>query len=67
MTVPETANASANHDDFRRAVAHVRAHYPTDVFPEDGTSIDCATARFARGLCDEIVRLADEYAADRQD
>ncbi len=24
------------------------AHYPTDVFPEKGTSPDCAGARFAR-------------------
>ncbi len=53
--------------DLRWAIQHVRAHYPTDIFPEDGPSLDCKTARFARGLCDEIIRLAQEKADDADD
>jgi hypothetical protein len=33
---------------FLAALAIVKARYPRDVFPEDGTSLDCKTARLIR-------------------
>lgn len=45
-------------------LAKHEAKYPLDLFPEEGTSQDCATARFARGLIhsilDEMVELAEK-------
>ncbi len=45
---------------WKKAVADGRAHYPTDVFPEDGKSLDCKSAAFARGLFDQVVEDAEE-------
>ena len=53
------AGSMSEADAFRVAVTTVRAHYPEDIFPPDGKSIDCATARFARGLCDTITETAE--------
>lgn len=36
-------------------LAKHEAKYPLDLFPEDGTSQDCATARFARWLIHSII------------
>lgn len=46
--------------DWAWAVEEMRRSYR--VFPEDGTSLDANTARFARYLCDQIKRLAQDRA-----
>ncbi len=47
---------------YAKAIAEVRSWYPEDVFPPTGKSLDAKSAQFARVLCDEIERLADEKA-----
>jgi len=45
------------------------SHYPTDIFPENGTSQDCAGARFARTLIKAIrhdVKQANADISDRR-
>jgi hypothetical protein len=37
-----------------------RSAYPTDVFPEDGESIDCKSAKMARHTCDVLIELMKE-------
>ncbi len=41
-------------------IQKVRSMYPTDIFPENGESLDCKSARMARLTCDNIAR---EFAA----
>ena len=44
------------------AVSHycnkVKERYPEDVFPPDGNSLDCKSARMARLTCDNIIEEA---------
>ena len=40
---------------WEQAVKNVRERYPTDVFPETGTSQDSQSARLCRQTCDNIV------------
>lgn len=39
-----------------QACDDVAARYPTDVFPEDGQSLDCKSARMARLTAENIKR-----------
>lgn len=32
----------------------IKNRYPEDIFPVDGTSLECAGARFARGILNEV-------------
>jgi hypothetical protein len=43
-------------DIARESIAIVRSWYPVDVFPEQGESLDSASARMARLTCDNIGR-----------
>ena len=40
------------------AVDNIEAQYPTDLWPEDGTSLDCTSARAARRTCENVRREA---------
>jgi hypothetical protein len=53
-------------EDWERAVRYAAQHYPESVFPPNGTSTDCASARFARALLQGICDRAQQYAAERQ-
>jgi hypothetical protein len=66
---PDTARASVPADDalWHEAVALVRAQYPEDVFPENGTSLDSKSARMARLTCDNILRRHAQLVTDARD
>jgi hypothetical protein len=51
----------------RDVAAFVRAQYPEDVFPENGTSLDSKSARMARLTCDNILRRHAQLVADARD
>jgi hypothetical protein len=38
------------------ACTHIRNQYPTDIWPDDGMSIDCKSAKMARLTCDNVWR-----------
>lgn len=63
--IADTGRAEPTADDFLWAIAYVKMHYPEDVFPALGTSVDCASARFARTICDTIRRTALERCDER--
>jgi hypothetical protein len=46
-----------------QAIAEVLRWYPTDIFPEDGTSIDSKCARMARKTCENILA---EYRSENE-
>jgi hypothetical protein len=55
------------NENLKRRLASVpaiiekhRSAYPTDVFPEDGESIDCKSAKMARHTCDVLIGLMKE-------
>jgi hypothetical protein len=50
------ATAAPAQEPALEAIAKVRAMYPEDIFPEDGDSLDCKSARMARLTCDNIKR-----------
>jgi hypothetical protein len=35
-------------------------HYPEDIFPADGKSVDCASARMARHICKRLLEQFSE-------
>ena len=47
------------------ACTHIKAQYPVEVFPEDGESMDCKSARMARLTCDNVFRYYMEQKDDR--
>lgn len=47
-------------DWARDVVDTVRDKYPEDVFPDDGESMDAASASMARRVCEEILRDLEE-------
>jgi hypothetical protein len=59
------AETVRSDDDWLEAVAFVRSHYPEDVFPPEGKTVDAASARFARSLCDQIIEIASNLAEVR--
>ena len=60
--VLELMRGSAESERARwlAAVEKVRGRYPEEAFPPDGKSLDCNSARMARLVCSEILRLATE-------
>lgn len=45
---------------WRDAVETVKARYPAEVFPEDGKTINAQAGTFAREVCEQITKLAEE-------
>lgn len=39
------------------AIETIRAHYPEEVWPNEGDSVDCKGAKMARLTCDNIASL----------
>lgn len=59
------ATGTPTHEDWQRAVALVRAHYPLEVFPWPSDSLEGKVAFMARQTCDNILREAHRFAAER--
>ena len=53
---------------IEEAVSHYcnkfKERYPEDVFPPDGNSLDCKSARMARLTCDNIIEEAKKEERD---
>jgi hypothetical protein len=58
------AGYEAAKAEFTGAIEYVRSWYPLDIFPEDGQSLDCKSARMARITCNNILeRLTSQAQA----
>lgn len=49
-----------------KLVAEFAEHYPTDIFPEDGQSIECKSAKFARHLCNILSQQIRDLKIKRE-
>ena len=58
MTTPSARSGPLQR--MRQTVRVIRDRYPEDVFLPAGKSSDCAAARFARSICDEILAAETE-------
>lgn len=56
------AGAAAEREGCIAICREVAERYPTDVFPEDGQSLDCKSARMARLTAANIEREITERA-----
>jgi hypothetical protein len=60
------AAISEEYDGLLEKVWAIRDRYPADVFPPDSKTPDAAGARFARGICDEILNAAARKEAEHE-
>lgn len=56
--------AREERDAWKRAVKDTRAAYPESVFLPDSDSVDARSAGWARKVCDNIERRAEDYAEE---
>ena len=56
---------AAEREACAEVCREVAARYPTDVFPDDGQSIDCKSARMARLTAANIERLIAERSNEK--
>jgi hypothetical protein len=65
VSEPTVGRVAPTAWDWADAVVNVRSHYPEDVFPEGGTTIDAQSASMARLTCDNIALEARRLAVER--
>lgn len=55
-----SAGSAVRRLDVIKVIEYVRSRYPEDIFPPDGKTLDCKSAKMARLTCDNIRRELDE-------
>jgi len=60
MTDPSMKAMQEERERCLACCDQVAAHYPIEIFPEDGESLDCKSAKMARKTCENIKALINE-------